>query len=422
MIRRVVLAAVAAFLADTAAAPPLCASTGDDAFASGLRLFNNKNYREAAAFFDKAVKARGAGSSAYYYDALVHHYLGDLRVATTLYREILSLFPGTEAASLAARALSGLSAAGGATVYDGAKIATGGDGTLSATAGNTALSSTAGSGERSDIVSGANAASGGALPDEARVYFRQAGGAFAVQGQIDGQGLPMIFDTGAEMTVVGKNLLRQMGLSLPGGGATGYAAGVGSGQAVPTWTMAGMLQVGDIVRREFPIVVMDSLDMALLGENFFKEYEYTIDVGSHSILFKRKGAAGSPPSNDGSVAFTRQGNEMIVGGFVNGSPCRMIFDTGAADTVVFTPELLGQVGLTVPADAAVGVGVGVGGATTTRLFNVDRIEVGPVERFNLRVSVVEAGLLDHPLVGQAFFYGWQYTIDNAGRVIRFLRR
>jgi len=159
----------------------------------------------------------------------------------------------------------------------------------------------------------------------------------------------------------------------------------------------------------------------LLGETFYKDYEYTTDPGANTITFHKKGATASLYGDKYAVPFTREGNELVVTAQVNGKSIQMYFDTGA-DNIAFSPMHLKQLGLEIPEEHGEGMSIGVGGTTRTVHFNVDSIKLGPVEKRNIEVGVVDQSQMPHPLLGQNFYSGWQFTIDNDRHVIRFLRR
>src|SRR5262249_46381828 len=157
---------------------------------------------------------------------------------------------------------------------------------------------------------------------EARIYYTPVGNSMRVDAQLNGRGTSMVFDTGAETCVFGKNQLQQAGLTLPTGKADGLASGVGSGKPIETWKMRVDLKVGPILRKNFLITVQEDLQSEpLLGQSFFKDFEYTVDTGAHSIQFKKRGlasAGGGGGRDNYTVPFAREGNEMVVDVEVNG--------------------------------------------------------------------------------------------------------
>jgi predicted aspartyl protease len=191
------------------------------------------------------------------------------------------------------------------------------------------------------------------------------------------------------------------------------------------------LKVGNIERKNFDIQVQASMNVKpLLGQSFFKDYQYTIDKTSEengTIHFVKKAPAGAATRTASSardlyaVPFQRSGRNLIVNVEVDGHPMTMFFDTGAAN-VAFTTDQLKKANIPIPEDAQTSVSSGIGGDTSAQIFPVKRIKMGPIEKTNFSVSCVGAASMPYPLLGQSFFGDWQYTIDNAASVIRFVRR
>lgn len=400
----------------------------DAYFDEGVRLFNNMNYGYAANLFAKAIRGGYAGSEPYYYLALSYHHLGHLSDAELLYARIVKSFPGSRAATLSAAALRSLrgdgiagSATGSGTADGDQTGNTAGGAKLSGTAGGEPLDATTGGVAAGNTAGSAEAGGGaGGIPERARVYFREASGQMVVPAQLNGRDVAMIFDTGAAATVVGKNTLADLSIPAPAEEPGGLAAGVGSAGPQPAWDMRVDLKVGEIFRSDFPIVVIDSLPTPLLGETFFDGFRYSVDRSAGSIEFV--GARASAGGCAQAVAFRREDGEIVVDGQVNGRNCRMIFDTGASGSLIATRDQLQAIGVFPPADARQAVSAGIGGSTRTWVFKVDRVAVGPVENYDVPVWMVESAVMGHPLIGSAFFDGWEAEVDNGRMVICFKRR
>lgn len=181
------------------------------------------------------------------------------------------------------------------------------------------------------------------------------------------------------------------------------------------------IKVADMLIPNCPITVLENLPgEPLLGQTFFKHFAYTIDYGSKSIMLTRKGAAVPSPVGS-SVPFVREGNELVVQAQVNGKPYAMYFDTGAMNCA-FTAQDCKKLQIEIPDDAEKGISVGVGGETNSYHFPISSLKLGPIEKRNMQVSVVENSKMGRPLLGQSFYAGWQYTIDNERKTINFLRR
>lgn len=106
---------------------------------------------------------------------------------------------------------------------------------------------------------------------------------------------------------------------------------------------------------------------------------------------------------------------------VNGKNLPVIFDTGA-EACCFGKQHIAAVGITIPEDAQMSSSHGIAGSTSTRIFPIRSLKLGPIEKLDFEIGVVESSQMDHPLLGQTFYGGWQYTIDYENKYIHFLRR
>jgi clan AA aspartic protease (TIGR02281 family) len=236
---------------------------------------------------------------------------------------------------------------------------------------------------------------------------------------------PIVFDTGASNTVLGKNHLAAMGIAPPAGPADDEMVGAGGSQKA--WHMKLDVRVGGIERKNFPVVVQENmLSNPLLGLNFFQGYNYTIDSGAHSLDFSKKRAGvgsvyGASTRDPSVVPFKRERRHIIVTVDVNGRKTDMLFDTGAEGTS-FTNKQLKDLGISVPPDAVDAVWAGIGGTTKEKHFPLRSIKLGPIEKRDLEIAAVENSEVPWPILGQNFFGNWQYTFDDQASVIRFVRR
>jgi clan AA aspartic protease (TIGR02281 family) len=379
----------------------------DGYFDQGVRLYNRRDFKGAASYFEVARRNNSSDSNAIYYLALTYQQLGDWARAKQQYRDLAQRFPNSQAAGYALQYLR-------AYDPDFVRHLDGGGGSSSGSSPSSrGVSSYGGGGEE-------RAADYDQLPQTGRIDFKRVRNSQYVEGSVNGHSIEMVFDTGAEMTVFGKNHLRDLGVPLPTGAPTGLASGVGSDVPLGVWTTRVDLQVGNIRRRNFPITVQDRLDDPLLGQTFFKEYQFTTDPNSNCINLRKKGFSVAAAGDANSVPFTKEGNELVVTALVNGKPCQMFFDTGA-DSIAFSPSHLKRLGITIPDDAEMGTSTGIGGTTNTASFRVDSIKLGPIQRDDVNVSVVEASNMGKPLLGQSFYKDWQFTIDNDRHFIHFSR-
>lgn len=371
----------------------------DANFNQGVKLYGQRNFKGAVAAFESSIKTSPWDANAYYYLALSYHQMGSYPQAKERYKQIVAVFPNTPAAQMAISALQKLDP-------DFYRKLTGSSGSSASTAaaGSSAV------------------ASDPSLPESARVYFTRQGNSLIVDADVNNRSMKMVFDTGAEGCAFGKNHLRTLGIAPPEGEPSGLASGVGSAGAVKIWNMKVNLKVGGITRRNFPIMVQDNLPTdPLLGQTFFSDYTYVIDNGANNIAFTKKGATRHAGADNYAVPFTREGKEMIVNVEINGKSCPMIFDTGA-DGITFSTDQVKKLGISIPDDAEQEVHQGIAGTTNASSFEVSKIKLGPVEKRNIKIGVVESSNMPRPLLGQTFYGDWQYTIDNSAKLIHFLRR
>lgn len=362
---------------------------------SAMNYFQNKQYQAAASAFDQAAAKDPSDARALYYAALSYHYARSYDEAKKRYQQVIAKFPGTTQAEQASKAIRAWMIGN------------------SNTAGATTHTTTKSPPDQQATIEG---------PGESRIYFSRQSGVMLVESELNGRRLPMIFDTGCEVTALGKNHLRQLGLPLPNGAPSGYAQGVGSANKIPTWNISVTIKIGSITRKNFLINVQEEMPgVPLLGQNFFDSFQYTIDNGDSSIHLKRTTSTVSRHNSSYDVPFSRLGKELVVNALVNGKPCPMIFDTGASQCS-FPLKTIHSLGLHIPEDAQEGLSEGIGGITRTHSFPINRIQLGPIDKSNIVVHIPELHSMPLPLLGQNFYSDWQYTIDYQAKVIHFVRR
>lgn len=386
----------------------------DAYYDQGVALYNQRNYKAAAPYFDYLVRNSSRESNVYYYSALNYQQLGDWPRAKQMYRILVERFPDSEAGRLASSVL---------LKYDPdfmKKMASVGRGSASGSSSQ--------SGASRGGVTYARRAPGGytgtadyaRLPRESTISFQRKGNSQHVEGYVNGQSIEMVFDTGASSCVFGKNHLQEIGVKLPSGPPTGQSVGVGSSTPVGTWEMPVTFRVGNMELHNFVISVQEYLPTEpLLGQTFFQNFEVSTDTVGNTITFRKREATARFEKNDrNNVPFRKYGNNLIVNVKVNGQPCAMYFDTGA-DGVSFTLGQLRKLGMEIPDDAEVGQSSGIGGATKSFHFTVHDMELGPIFKENVEVSVVEDAHMQFPLLGQTFFKEAEYSIDYNHNVIHF---
>jgi len=386
-------------------------------YSEGIEFYQQRTFQRAASCFETAIARSPENTNAIYYAALTYQQLRNNPRAIELYRQLATRYPGSRGGKLAIQALQGLGASTG-----------GGGGSSSSSAASTTRSysrsygGSSSAGEDPDIAR---------LPAQERLHFRteESGGKpiFWVTGAVNGKPMEFVYDTGCDQTVIGMDHLASLGIPKPNRPADGKSMGVGNA-VTDSWRISANVRIGGIERRNFPLLVSDRSGVpALLGRNFMEPYNYTVDSTGGSILMTKKvvasasGSGGYSASSQGGVPFKREkGGGILVNVEVNGRNIEMLFDTGAQN-VLFSRRDINRLGITVPADAETEVTHGVGGAMPGLRFPISRMRLGPIDKSGIPVTVVEQNF-GEPLLGQAFFHDYQYTIDDQRSVIRFMRR
>lgn len=383
-------------------------------YSEGIEFYNQRNFQRAASCFETAIARSPENTNAIYYAALTYQQLRNNPRAIELYKQLATRYPNSRGGRLAIQALQGLGAG------------VGGGGGSSSSAASTTRSYSRSYGGSSSASEDPDIAR---LPAQERLHFRAEdnGGkpVLWVSGAVRSTPLDFVFDTGADHTVIGMDHLAQIGLPRPSGPPDGHSMGVGN-KVSESWIIRTDVKVGGIQRHNFPLWVSDRTGVPpLLGRNFMEPFNYTIDTSGGSILMTKKVTASSSGgfgvSSQGGVPFKRvRGGGVLVSVEVNGRPIDMLFDTGA-QSCLFSKKDMRMLGISIPADAEHEMTQGVGGGMPGLRFPVSRMKLGPIDKTNLPITVVEQDF-GEPLLGQSFFHDYQYTIDDQRNVIRFLRR
>lgn len=392
----------------------------------GVKLFKQQKYVQAIKAFNRALKSNPREPGLYYFLGASYDQAGDRASAKKLYAYAIQLGPSSEPAQLAARALGKIDPAYLQSVVDAATRSPGRNARPQRSSSTQPVGIVNTHSSPDDLSS---------LPAESRVdfYRKPDSGHLYVTAYVNNRPIEIMFDTGAENCSFGKNHLQQLGIPLPKGEPIGKAMGVG-GEPVDVWSTNVSVKVGQIERKNFPIGVQERMSGApLLGQTFFRDFRYSIEAAQSgtrgTIRFVRNDLIGGRSStgsiydkqaNRYEVPFHREGKEMVVQVEINGKPIPMFFDTGAHG-VVLDRKHIQQVGLSIPDGAEEGFSTGIAGTVKSYHFNVSRIKMGPIEKRNFGISVLDQGNIPHPLMGQEFFGEWRYAIDNVHNVIKFQR-
>ncbi len=368
-------------------------------FDKAVGLYNQKHYLDALSLFKRVCESNASDSRSNYYYALCLHQLGKLKEAKAQYRSVASKFAGTVAGELAVKAAAALDSGNSKDAGSSFNI------------GQFALPTLK---EQTDT------------PVEARIYFTRENDSIIVNATVNNRPVKMIFDTGSEVCTFGKNHLQELGLPQPTGAPSEKSTGLGGRQNIASWQMEADISLGTLRKQHCAISILENLEgEPLLGQNFFKDFNYTIENTANCIRFKQKSSAASQKTGTTKkewnvVPFQKFGDQIVVNAEVNGKPCPMVFDTGAQRTS-FTYAQLKQLKIEVPPDAELETRVGASGRITAFAFPIERIKLGPIEKKYIKISAVSADL-QYPLLGQNFYNDYEYTVDTAARCIRFNRR
>lgn len=415
-------------------------------YAAGVDAYRAKNYQQALTLFYDALKANPRDEKSYYYAALSAHQLGQTQKAIALYKRVVLVAPGSDLGNKASAVLMKLdpsyaasvnaAAASASTPHSDAIIGSMSNSSHRTSSSSSASASSRRSGGGSSKESGRSTARD-TMPQQARVYFKNSGGStrMLVDGRINGRSMEMLFDTGAPLAgYFSLSHLKELGLPQPDRRKAEKIGGSSNSQKVDCWEYKVDMQVGSIIRRGIPILVLDNdRDTPLLGQEFWKGYTYTIDYGGKSIHFTKDQASSTytntPTASRYSVPFTfrEQGNRIVVDLDVNGKKFPVMFDTGHTTDAALAlngREQAKLMGIPIAADAQITTTSGTSGSGTSRVAFARKMKLGPIEQFNAKVHVSdeERGTKGLPLLGQAFYHGWQYTIDMDKKLIHFKRR
>lgn len=409
-------------------------------YQKGEALFKARQYKSAIVTLNQALKTSPNDPYIFWYMGMSYHYLKDFNTAKAYYANAVKYGhmrkPAVE--SLKALMIIDLNLAkqlnaeqeklgGGYAPLTAMGPPSGGGVSAPAASASTASVAPARtasvqsySGSSTRTYSGSSSSSPSSdLPREGKVPYTLENSNMFVDAQINGKSIRCLFDTGAQNCVVGLNHLKSLQLEGPSGpvvGIVGDGAGSGPGQARKQMNVT--LTVGNITRRNFPLMVQPNLATPpLIGQSFFREFHYEIDNASNTIAFTRSDArSGSIYGAGNVVPFTEKEGHLMIDGEVNGRRTTMIFDTGAHLTA-FSEEHLRSLGISIPADAQVSTMSGIKGSASNKVFPVSRIRVGAVEKRDVQIQVLQG--LPFPLLGQSFFGDKKYSIDNVNHVITF---
>lgn len=374
-----------------------------DNYSRGIALFKGKDYKNAEVLLHKATFERPGDANCAYYYALACHYAKDFKNAQVGYLEVMQKYPQSGAAVSAQRALATLAPGLIDSVTASPGASSGGGRRVTSYSG----SSSSGSSTGGDII-----------PTSSIVNFDLENNHMVVDAAFNGHHTKVIFDTGAEMILLGKNHLEQMGLPIPRNGTRARSRGV-DGRIVDVLGEPMDVTVGGVTRRNIMVYVQDSMDtMPLLGLPFVHGMNYAVENNAIRFNAKSSMASSSRGSDYNAVPYSLQGRTMVVVVKVNGRDTQMCLDTGAACTL-FTKSQAAAIGINVSDEPEVNLGSGVGGAVNGHYATVNSIILGPVRQSNFRIGVSDANHSPYPLLGKDFWEGHRYSVDEDKHLIHW---
>lgn len=185
------------------------------------------------------------------------------------------------------------------------------------------------------------------------------------------------------------------------------------------------VKVGEISERNYPVTI-DNVEKPRLGDDFLKQFTFTLDNNIMNVVKKAGGAARA----GWDVPFRRQGKDMLVEAMVNGRRVSMIFDQGGGECVVpknrvrefgLEANETSQLNMFNPNSNPTGAVRGEAGfgETKTQVTAEGKVQIGPVITPGVRFKVDDTAK-DAKLSSSAFGE-WKYDVDLTANLLRFHR-
>ncbi len=345
-----------------------------DSFKQAISLYENKSYDDALKLFLQEPKNSPLESQSLYYSALCYLNTGKKEKADQLFAELLKRFPDTEAARHS-------------KVYLKANKA------------------------QAPIEKNKETANEIAIP-----FRRTANGQITVNAELHGRSINMIFDTGAEECLFGKNQIDRANLSKAERSRLVQLNSVSGKMSV--YQIMADIKLGSL-ERNLPVCVQENdMEAAILGQPFFKGYVCAVDNQAGLIRLKNKTEMSSIPYDSVRVPFREEGDKLIVQAELNGRKCDMCFDTGAFGVCLSVTQCK-KLGLEVPESSSSYTKGPNGQSVPSWQIHAD-LSLGPIKKKYFPVRVIESET-SFPLLGQNFFGERSFSIDREKKEIRFAR-
>lgn len=349
-----------------------------DSYQEGVKLFGKKSYALSAKEFEKVLVTDPNNEKAIYYAGLSYQYLGDKNRALEHFKNLIGKYPD----SATSKYLKS---------------------TLKLTAASTSMPAT-------DFI-----------PDSETVPFtRDFHRYIMVKCGFNNTSLPMVFNTKADESWVGKNHLQALGIPLSAAKlAKTHSA---SGELISRLELPVEIQLGKI-RRTINVIVLDKSELAVLGTDFFGDMKYIVDQQAGLIRFQKNGTEGTPiPLDSIQIPFIRDGKNILVDATIgSGLPVKMSFEADATTTLLDEnlERLAVQRGWKTV--TSVKIPTALGGQKIT-IYIIPDIKVGGLSQKNLKAATSSDRSLSYSILGQDFFGSRKFVIDEKKRIIHFYRQ
>ena len=171
-----------------------------------------------------------------------------------------------------------------------------------------------------------------------------------------------ILDTGAERTLMGEDVVRQLGLERDGWVAS-LVLGIGGYEERPN-ALPRSLRLGDVILRRHTLIGDNSVTVGplpiatiagrsiagLLGRDFIAPFDLDIDLPEHRLsLYDVRGCAAAflpwRMPYAAIPATTPVGAALVVQATIDNRPLRALIDTGASASLIAAPGMV-RLGLT----------------------------------------------------------------------------
>lgn len=255
-------------------------------------------------------------------------------------------------------------------------------------------------------------------PEEIAIPFhRTSKGQITVNASLHGRSLELIFDTGAEACLFGKNQFEMANLSNEKRSSSVVLNSVSG--PIRVFQVMTDIKLGKL-KRLLPVCVQDNeMDTGILGQPFIKGYSCSIDNQAGLIRLRKNGKnMHALPFDSVVVPFKEVGDKIIVSARLNGQVTEMCFDTGAFGVCV-SKKQSEKLGLKIP-DSLPAQTRGPNGMQVNSWETRADLSLAQISKPSCPVRIIDSEM-SFPLLGQNFFGERSYSIDRDRKEIRFAR-